>query len=170
MNNNKFQELIIYILNRVGGRPNVGETVLYKLLYFCDFNFYEIQEEFLTGAKYYKRKYGPVPKDFKKCIEKMKKNKDLEEVDSEHFKYPQKKYLAHREANLDIFSANEIKVIDSVLNSHGKRNAKFLSDYSHRDVPWVVTKDNQIIDYETVFYRTPEHSVKEYNFDKRADN
>jgi len=37
----KFKEVLLYILNKVGSKPNIGETVLYKLLYFIDFDFYE---------------------------------------------------------------------------------------------------------------------------------
>ncbi|MFC2511022.1 MAG: helix-turn-helix transcriptional regulator, partial [Candidatus Nanoperiomorbus sp.] len=29
----KLRQVLLYILNKVGGKPNVGETVLYKLLY-----------------------------------------------------------------------------------------------------------------------------------------
>nr|MBK9653258.1 helix-turn-helix domain-containing protein [Bacteroidota bacterium] len=58
---NKFKNVLLYILERCAGKPNVGETVLYKLLYFSDFNYYELYEEHLTGAKYRKLPYGPVP-------------------------------------------------------------------------------------------------------------
>ena len=37
----KFKEVLLYILNKVGSKPNIGETVIYKLLYFVDFDFYE---------------------------------------------------------------------------------------------------------------------------------
>ena len=30
----KFKEVFLYILNKVGAKPNVGKTVLFKLLYF----------------------------------------------------------------------------------------------------------------------------------------
>jgi transcriptional regulator with XRE-family HTH domain len=55
----KFKNVLLYILERCAGKPNVGETVLYKLLYFSDFNNYELYEEHLTGAKYRKLPYGP---------------------------------------------------------------------------------------------------------------
>ncbi len=58
---NKFKNVLLYILEHCAGKPNVGETVLYKLLYFSDFNYYELYEEHLTGAKYRKLPYGPVP-------------------------------------------------------------------------------------------------------------
>ncbi|MBI3234315.1 MAG: helix-turn-helix transcriptional regulator [Bacteroidetes bacterium] len=37
----KFKNVLLYILERCAGKPNVGETILYKLLYFSDFNYYE---------------------------------------------------------------------------------------------------------------------------------
>ena len=33
-NVDKFRQILLYILKKVGGKPNVGMTVLYKLLYF----------------------------------------------------------------------------------------------------------------------------------------
>jgi hypothetical protein len=40
-----------------------------------------------------------------------------------------------------------------------------IREYSHKDVPWMVTQPKEIIDYETVFYRTPDYSVREYSDD-----
>ncbi len=57
----KFKNLILYILEKCAGKPNIGETVLYKLLYFSDFNYYELYEEHLSGASYRKLPNGPVP-------------------------------------------------------------------------------------------------------------
>jgi len=97
----KFKEVLLYILNKVGSKPNIGETVIYKLLYFIDFDFYEKYEEQIIGATYIKNRYVPTP----------------------------------------------------------------ISEYSHNDVPWLTTEDQGIIEYESVFYRTPPYSVREYNED-----
>ena len=35
----KFREVLLYVLEKVGSKPNVGMTVLYKLLYFIDFDY-----------------------------------------------------------------------------------------------------------------------------------
>ena len=35
----KFKEVLLYVLSKVGAKPNIGETALYKLLYFIDFDF-----------------------------------------------------------------------------------------------------------------------------------
>lgn len=49
---NKFKNILLYILERCAGKSNVGETVLYKLLYLSDFNHYGLYEDHLTGTKY----------------------------------------------------------------------------------------------------------------------
>ena len=53
--------------------------------------------------------------------------------------------------------------IDEVLARLGDKNAKELSEYSHEDTPWLVAKENQPLDYEAVFYRTPKTSVRNYD-------
>ena len=157
----KFKEVLLYILNKVGSKPNIGETVLYKLLYFTDFDFYEKYEEQLIGATYIKNHYGPTPVEFEKIVAETM-NKEIMKVESSYFNYPQRKYLPLRKADLSKLRANEIEVIDKVLDKLSDMNATQISDYSHDDVPWLTTEDNGIIEYESVFYRTPIYSVREY--------
>ena len=101
----KFQQVLLYILNKVGGKPNIGETVLHKLLYFIDFDYFEKYEESLMGAVYIKNHHGPTSVVLGSIIERMQKQGDLEAVKSQYFKYKQKKYLARKRPNLNILSA-----------------------------------------------------------------
>lgn len=158
----KFKEVLLYILNKVGAKPNVGETVLYKLLYFIDFDFYEKYEEQLIGATYIKNHHGPTPVEFKKVVEEMIKNKEIRIVDKDYYKYPQRKYLPLKGPDLSVLKANEKEIIDKVLNRLSDMNATEISEYSHGDVPWLTTDDGQPIEYESVFYRTRPYSVREY--------
>lgn len=159
----KFREVLLYVLNKVGAKPNIGETALYKLLYFIDFDFYEKFEEQLTGARYIKNHYGPTPVEFKKIIESMEGRQEIERVRSRYFQYEQKKYLPRRAPDLRVLSAQEIKHIDEVIARLSDKNANELSDYSHNDIPWKVHKSGEIISYESVFYRDSEHSVRNYD-------
>jgi len=158
----KFKEVLLYILNKVGAKENIGETVIYKLLYFIDFDFYEKYEEQLIGATYIKNKYGPTPVEFVKIIERMIEGKEIEKVKSEYFNFPQTKYLPRRKPDLVKLKANEIEVIDDVLNRLSEMNGSQISAYSHNDVPWMTTADGDAIEYESVFYRTPPYSVRAY--------
>ena len=156
----KFREVLLYILNKIGAKSNVGETVLYKLLYFIDFDFYEKYEEQLIGATYMKNTYGPTPIEFPSIVNEMIADKEIEKVKSEYFQREQKKYLPLRDTCLDLLSAKELKLIDEVLNRLADKNATQISEYSHGDIPWKVTENMEVIDYETVFYRTSEYSVR----------
>jgi len=158
----KFKEVLLYILNKVGAKENIGETVIYKLLFFIDFDYYEKYEEQIVGATYIKNKYGPTPVEFVKIVEKMIKDGEIEKVKSEYFKLQQTKYLPRRKADRTKLTAGEIEVIDDVLNRLSDMNASQISAYSHSDVPWMSTKDGDAIDYESVFYRTPPYSVRAY--------
>lgn len=159
----KFKEVFLYILEKVGARPNIGETAIYKLLYFIDFDYYEKFEEQLIGAKYIKNHFGPTPVEFKKIADVMITKGEIEKVKSKHFQYEQKKYLPRRSPDLKVLSAQEIQHIDDVLNRLAWKNAKELSDYSHSDTPWRVHKMGEEISYETVFYRNDDHSVRNYD-------
>jgi len=162
VNANKFKEVLLYVLSKIGAKPNIGETALYKLLYFIDFDFYEKFESQFTGVKYIKNQYGPTPIEFRKIVEMMEEKGEIERVRSKYFQYDQKKYLPRREPDLSHLSAQEIKHIDEVLARLAEKNANELSNYSHNDVPWKVHKYGEIISYESVFYRDQEHSVRNY--------
>lgn len=159
----KFREVLLYILNKVGSKPNIGESVLYKLLYFIDFNYYEKYEEQLIGATYIKNNYGPTPKEFIKIIDEMEAQKEIIKVEGKYFQYPQRKYLPLKTPDLSKLKASELKMVDDVLEKLSDMNAAQISDYSHNDVPWLTTDDGKIIDYESVFYRTPEYSMRSYS-------
>ena len=157
----KFREVLLYILGKIGAKPHIGETVIYKLLYFIDFDYYEKYEEQLIGATYIRNKYGPTPTHFRKLVDSMLESGDLAAVAKEYFTYPQTKYLPLRKADIRLLSASELATIDQVISRLGDMNAKQISEYSHKDIPWMTASDGGRIDYEAVFYRTPEYSVRE---------
>lgn len=166
----KFKEVFLYILDKAGSKTNIGETVIYKLLYFMDFNFYEKFEEQLIGARYIKNHYGPTPVEFAKIVRQMESEKEVVKVEERYFQYPQTKYLPLRKPNIGIFSAHEKDVIDDVLEKLSDMNAAQISDYSHEDVPWLTTEEGKMIEYESVFYRTPAYSVRSYSDEESEES
>ena len=158
----KFKNVLLYILERCAGKPNVGETVLYKLLYFSDFNYYELYEEHLTGAKYRKLPYGPVPQKLDIIILQMIDNGQLQRVKTEYHGYPQTRYLPLVKADLTELKASEKEVIDRVIEQLSDWSAAAISNYSHKDMPWLASKEGEEINYELAFYRDAPFSVRNY--------
>ncbi|MCX6746491.1 MAG: DUF4065 domain-containing protein [Candidatus Parcubacteria bacterium] len=152
----KLRNAILYILEKCGGKPNIGETVLYKLLYFIDFDSFEILGHPLSGINYINMQFGPVPDQalYLNLIGEMTEQNQLKIFWQDYFGLPQKRYVALEEHNAEIFNAKEIKIIDSVINRLSGMGARQIEEYVHEDIPWKVTKEKEIIPYGLVVDRT----------------
>jgi len=160
----KLRAVLLYILGQVGARPNVGETVLYKLLYFIDFDYYEKNGRSITGLSYAKNHYGPTPtREFVAFTSAMRDAGELEIVSTPYFSHVQKKYLPVISADLSSLSADEIKHIDAELERLADKSATELSELSHKDMPWIAAKPGKYIDYQLAMYRTDDTSVREHD-------
>ena len=160
----KFSNVLLYLLERCAGKPNVGETVINKLLYFADFNYYELYEGHLTGATYHKLPYGPVPYNLQEIINQMiHQDKSIQRIKTAYHHYKQTRYLPLRKANLEDLKASEKEVLDRVIEQFSDWSASAISEYSHKDIPWLVSKEGEEIDYELALYREAPFSVRNYD-------
>ncbi|MFA5318812.1 MAG: type II toxin-antitoxin system antitoxin SocA domain-containing protein [Candidatus Paceibacterota bacterium] len=155
----KFKQVLLYIVGKVGSRPNIGQTALYKLLYFIDFDYYEKYQKFLVGATYLRNTHGPSPVSFAKIVRELENEGELVEVTNKYFGYDQKKYLITSEPEVTSLSARELKHIDDELERLASKSARELSNLSHVDTPWRVAKEKGVLNYRHVFYRPDETSV-----------
>ena len=155
----KFEQVLLYIVSKIGSRPNIGQTALYKLLYFIDFDYYEKYQEYLMGATYIKNTHGPSPVSFAKIARNLETTGKLVLVQSKYFGFDQKKYLVTSEPVVSSLSAQELKHIDDELERFASKTAKELSDLSHIDTPWRIADEKQVLNYRHVFYRPDETSV-----------
>ena len=168
LNVEKFMNILLYVLEKCAGKPNIGETLLYKLLYFSDFNYYEMYEEHLTGVEYRKLPFGPVPQKTDTVIHQMIADKMIQRLKTEYHGYPQTRYIPLVKPNLKNLKASEKDMIDKVIEQYSDWSASAISDYSHKDMPWLATKDGETIDYELAFYRESPYSVRTYDEDIQA--
>ena len=162
-NKEKFKEVLHYIINECGTKKNVGKTVLYKLLYFSDFNFFELYEKSMTNESYRKLPRGPAPIHFdvavKELIDEGKINVTTKNITLERVMY---NYSSLKKPSIKL-SEDESFVINEVINELSYMNANQISEYSHGDMPWKATDDMDIIDYGFVFYRNPEYVKRQYD-------
>lgn len=159
----KFRNVLLYTLEKAGAKPNIGETVLHKLLYFIDFDYYEKYEENLIGATYIKTPDGPTPVEFKEIVADMLKREDIVQVKSNYFRHPQKKYLPLRHPDLSELAGREVEHIEGVLARHSDKNVREICAYSRGDIPWISADPGGVLSYESVFYRDETYSVRNYD-------
>ena len=159
----KFKQVLLYILGKTAGKPNVGMTVLYKLLYFADFDYYEKYGEPLMGLRYFKNHHGPSPRSFVSVVREMEQRGELEEVHSKYFTYEQRKYLPHAAPDLSRLTGRDVEAVDDVLARYADKSAAELTRLSHIDPPWVAAKFGKDMEYELVYYRPDALSVGTYD-------
>lgn len=157
----KFGQVLHFIVYKAGTIDNVGKTVLYKMMYFSDFDYYELFGKSITGESYFKLPRGPAPSHFDAIVKKLVKDGLVEEKHSKYCGFSQKKVIPICEPKLDKLNGEEMKVIERVVNRLSSMSANQVSEYSHEDLPWKATGDGKEIDYELVFYRNQKHAVSQ---------
>lgn len=156
----RFRDMLHYIISKCEDKPRAGTTVLAKLCYFSDFDYYELHGRSLSGEQYRKAPYGPLACSFDSSLESLTRSGRIEK---KHNEDPADTFVKYKSLQIpkDCFTGDELNFIDWVLERYGSKPAKYLSDLSHNDVPWMIAKAGEIIDYDAVYYRYDNTSVSE---------
>ena len=162
----KLKNVLLYILEKCAGKPNAGDAVLSKLLYFSDFNHFESYEDHLTGAAYRKLPYGPVPDRLDAVLAQMIDAGELYRLKADYHGHPQVRYVPLEKPDLTLLKASEKAVIDQVIEQMGDWSAAAITAYAHKDIPWAATEEGTEINYELAFYRELPYSVRTYEDDQ----
>ena len=163
LNKEKFKAVLLYIISRCENKPNVGLTLICKLLYFSDFNYYEIHEKSITDETYLKYEHGPFPSHINDVLDEMI-DEDIVEMRLERYNdFTQKHFYLKDAPDLSLLNTDELRVINDVIDKMGGWSGRKASRYSHGDLPWRIAEDSDVLDYEYVFYRDPKYSVRDYD-------
>jgi Protein of unknown function (DUF4065) len=151
----KFQELVLYLASRSETDPRFGATKLNKLLYHCDFKAYELLGSPMTGQAYQKLQFGPAPRRLKPVVAQMCGRGDCFEWEREHFGRVQKRLLPKRDADLSVFTPQEVDLINQVIEELWQDTASGVSERSHDAIGWRAAQMGEDIPYSTVFVGDP---------------
>lgn len=135
MNNNKFTNLVLYILAHEDYKEG-GIKKLNKLLYFIDFYFYRDNERLISGMDYAKAEMGPVVDQYKQIFIELEEAGFIKTVDSKGSVI----YKPLKDADLKEFTPEEIDHIGRVLNRYGRLSSNDLELISHQQQPWLLTE------------------------------
>lgn len=158
----KFKSMICYIIGRCQSKDDFDRDILCVMLYFSDFDYYEIFEKPISGETYIRKHIGIVPSHFEtlnELFDEWKIDRDCKGVVT-YLNYGSSSLIDHDVSSL---SLDEIEVIDNVINKLFHFSSEEMIQYSQRDIPLRLAEDGEILDYEAVFYRDPEYSVREYD-------
>lgn len=156
----RLRNLLLYIFKQTTKTP-VGLTSLHKLLYFIDFDYYEINEKHLLGLTYHKRKFGPMLECLDGILSVMAGEGTISSSKRRIIDYIQTEWENQEEPDTSLFDSEELEHINWEISRLAHLTAAEISNFSHSDTPWMVAENGEPLDYELVFYRDDEHLVGE---------
>ncbi|MFA5407394.1 MAG: type II toxin-antitoxin system antitoxin SocA domain-containing protein [Bacilli bacterium] len=147
--NEKLKNAILYFLSK----KELYITQLVKYLFASDFLSYKKYGFSITGSIYIKQQFGPLLKDYREIVNdlfrtgviEISKIEIIEDVAGETKEIY--KYKAIDNFDKDMFSDNEITILQTICTSFKNKSSKQLSDWSHNFIGWKETPILQTISY-----------------------
>jgi hypothetical protein len=166
----KFQHVLLYLLEKTAGKANIGESQICRLMYFADFNFYELYEEHLSGLTYKKQPYGPHPIELVQVLGQMNEEGLIKKMKTKFQSSFINRYIPLIQSNLHYLKASEKEVIDNLIEQMGSWTAHRINEFAKRDMPYLATKEGDVISFEMAFYRESPFAVRYYKEDEEHEN
>jgi len=148
----KFKTLVHYICAQRSGDPSsLGAVKLNKILWLSDFRAYYLLGEPITGARYVKRQFGPVPHQIIPVLKELESEGAISIKEAQHFGKPKKEYIIKYGASIDYFPEEQKRIVDWAINLVCERHtASSISEASHDNV-WKAAEDGEELPYYTIF-------------------
>lgn len=153
----KLKNLILHI----GANPHVrdlGETKLWKLIYFIDVAALRELGRTLTGSDFIRYEHGPVPSRGEKSLKQLNRDGDISIVQEQFPAYRINRVVASTPPAEKLFSADELQLIGRICRAYGGRTATYLSELSHREPAWHYAGHLDKLSPELMLYGAAEDS------------
>jgi len=164
-NQEKFEELIVYIAQRLEPAAALGHVKLMKLLMLCDFTAYARLGEPITGATYEKWEHGHFPRQWVIAEKDLDAAHAIEQETVDYYGKELQHIAAGRDPDMSEFSEDELAIIETIIRRFGYESASYLSQLSHREPGWQLADYKEAIPYETALIgteRPPESVFEEF--------
>jgi hypothetical protein len=147
----KFTEMVVFFTEKL--QP--WKTKLNKLLFYADFVMHKQTGYSMSGVQYRAIPMGPVPNNFNSIFEYLANRND---VDIFYTTFPdsgtgeQFKPNAKRKFNSEIFTEDELAILDNIADRFKNTSTNEIIEISHREKAWQENKDEKrLIDYKYSF-------------------
>jgi hypothetical protein len=148
----KLKALAHYICWRCKEDPSkLGSVKLNKTLWLCDFTAYYHAGTAITGARYVKREFGPVPSALQPILRELELEGSLKIVESQFHGYKKKEFRVLSKPDMGEFGSEDLKTIEKMIRFVcDQHSAKSISELSHDHI-WQSAQQGEELPYFTVF-------------------
>ncbi len=146
----KFKNLILYVCS-VSEPEKLGAVKLNKVLWLADFRAFYALNNPITGARYVKRQFGPVPGGITSVLHELERERRIS-ISTQPFHGRDKvEYRVHGPVDVTRFSDRELAIVKEAIRFVTEEHtAKSISKLSHDHI-WQAAEDGEELPYSTVF-------------------
>ena len=147
---NKLKALVHYVCWKCDNPAILGAIKLNKVLWVSDVWAYIGRGAPITGERYVKRQFGPVPASIVGIVAELEAEKQIVVRQREAYGKPKTDYIAMTKPDLSAFTAEEISLINDAIHyvCH-KHTAMQISRKTH-DAIWELAEIGEEIPYEAM--------------------
>ncbi len=147
----KFTEMVVYFSEQI----EPFKTKMNKLLFYADFLMFKRSCFSISGVRYKAIDMGPVPNNFQSIFEYLV-NKEVIDIYTTEFPqgYTGEQFKAKKERHFkaDLFSEEELAVLEKVATVFKSTSTNDIIELSHLEEAWQKNeKDRNVISYEYAF-------------------
>ena len=136
----KFKALVHYIIWKAGAKPAFGATKLNKVLWFSDAKAFVLRGTSITGAKYIREKYGPVPHQIMPVRFELEREGLIDIRSERYYDRNTTRFRSISAPDLSAFDRAEMQIVDYwIQHIADDHTAGSISDESH-DYAWEIAK------------------------------
>jgi hypothetical protein len=152
MNREKFKALVHYICWRCSDAPEkLGATKLNKILWLSDARAFYESGESITGSRYVKRQFGPVPAAIVPVVQELEAEGIITVEDTPYYNRRKREYRVHTPASSDFLNEEQKKIVEGTIRVVcDEHTATSISDASHDHI-WKAAKDGEDLPHYTIF-------------------
>jgi len=147
----KFKALVHYVCwSCKDDTSKLGGTKLNKILWLADFVRYYRTGDPLTGARYVKRQFGPVPRAINPVLAELERDGAVFARQVMFHGKPKTDFIVVTEPDINLTEDERTLVDRTIKYVCDEHTAKSISDLSH-DAVWHAAEDGEDIPYFTIF-------------------
>ncbi|MGV8083907.1 MAG: type II toxin-antitoxin system antitoxin SocA domain-containing protein [Coriobacteriia bacterium] len=139
----KLREMIVYFCQV----NDMFVTKLAKLMFYADFLHHKENTTSITGLAYAHLPHGPVPEHYERIRADLSENGIARTEERCGSDWAGEVLVAERQPNLDVFAADEIRVLEYVRSNLAGLTSIAVRDKSHAETAYTTTQMGQRIPY-----------------------
>lgn len=156
----RFRELILYIADKCRDAEFFGAVKLNKILYHSDFRAFRRFGVPVTGVGYFRLPHGPAPAALLPVRRDLEREGAITVERRPIGNLMQDRVVPLRMPYVELFSRDELDLVDEVIRELWDQTAEQVSDASH-DVVWRTRGHREPIPYEAAYLDTEPLSAHE---------